>query len=133
MVSADMEPLNLAKESSTSTIPSVGGIISSTIILSIELMEMFMTVRRNSMGKIKGFILNRKQYDKIRKMDHCQMTMWAESVYKSGYKDGKEVAEADSLTIDQVRECLLTLKGFGEKRVSAICDELQRKMSHTSD
>lgn len=85
------------------------------------------------MGNIKGFILNRKQYDKIRKMDHCQMTMWAESVYKSGYKDGKEAAEADSLTIDQVRECLLTLKGFGEKRVSAICDELQRKMSHTSD
>lgn len=85
------------------------------------------------MGKIKGFILNRKQYDKIRKMDHCQMTMWAESVYKSGYKDGKETAEADSLTIDQVRECLLALKGFGEKRVSAICDELQRKMSHTSD
>lgn len=85
------------------------------------------------MGKIKGFILNRKQCDKIRKMDHCQMTMWAESVYKSGYKDGKEAAEADSLTIDQVRECLLTLKGFGEKRASAICDELQRKMSHTSD
>ena len=49
------------------------------------------------MGKIKGFILNRRQYDKIRKMDHCQMTMWAESVYKSGYKDGKETAEADSL------------------------------------
>ena len=82
---------------------------------------------------IKGFILNRKQYDKIRKMDHCQMTMWAESVYKSGYKDGKETAEADSLTIDQVRECLLAVKGFGEKRVSAICDELQRKMSHTCD
>ena len=38
------------------------------------------------MGKIKEFILNRKQYDKIRKMDHCQMTMWAESIYKSGYK-----------------------------------------------
>ena len=82
------------------------------------------------MGKIKEFILNRKQYDKIRKMDHCQMTMWAESIYKSGYKDGKEAAEADLLTIDQVRECLLTLKGFGEKRVSAICGELQRKMSH---
>lgn len=48
-------------------------------------------------------------------------------------QNGKETAEADSLTIDQVRECLLTLKGFGEKRVSAICDELQRKMSHTSD
>ncbi len=45
------------------------------------------------MGKIKGFILNRKQYDRIRKMDHCQMTLWAESVYKSGYADGKESAK----------------------------------------
>ncbi len=23
---------------------------------------------------------------------HCQMTLWAESVYKSGFKDGKEAA-----------------------------------------
>ena len=30
------------------------------------------------MGKVKGFMLNRKQYDRIRKMDHCQMTLWAE-------------------------------------------------------
>ena len=59
------------------------------------------------MGKIKGFILNRKQYDKIRKMDHCQMTMWAESVYKSGYKDGKETAEADSLTKDAARVSMI--------------------------
>lgn len=35
-LSADMEPLNLTKESSTSTIPSVGGIIFSTITLSTE-------------------------------------------------------------------------------------------------
>ena len=33
------------------------------------------------MGKIKGFILNRKQYDIIRNMVLCQMTLWAESVY----------------------------------------------------
>lgn len=85
------------------------------------------------MGKVKGFTLNRKQYDRIRKMDHCQMTMWAESVYKSGYKDGKEAAEADSLTIEQVRECLLNLKGFGEKRASAICEGLEAKMRCISD
>lgn len=85
------------------------------------------------MGKVKEFILNRKQYDRIRKMDHCQMTMWAEAVYKSGYKDGKEAAEAGSLTIEQVRECLLNLKGFGEKRVSAICEKLEAKMGRSSD
>ena len=30
------------------------------------------------MGKIKGFMLNRKQYNLIRKMDHCQMTLYVE-------------------------------------------------------
>ena len=68
------------------------------------------------MGKIKGFILNRRQYDKIRKMDHCQMTMWAESVYKSGYKDGKETAEADSLSRDLAkRGCLPSAMNCREK------------------
>lgn len=45
------------------------------------------------MGKIKGFLLNRKQYDRIRKMDHCQMTLYVESIYKSGYADGQKAAE----------------------------------------
>lgn len=85
------------------------------------------------MGKVKGFILNRKQYDRIRKMDHCQMTLWAESVYKSGFNDGKDAASKGALTIDQVRETLLGLKGFGEKRVSAVCEELEKKMNSTSD
>ncbi len=66
------------------------------------------------MGKIKGFILNRKQYDRIRRMDHCQMTLWAESVYKSGYTDGKEAASG--LTAPEIREVLLQVKGIGEKK-----------------
>lgn len=85
------------------------------------------------MAKAKGFILNRKQYDRIRKMDHCQMTLWAESVYKSGFSDGKDAASKGALTIDQVRETLLDLKGFGEKRVSAVCEELEKKMNSSSD
>lgn len=36
--------------------------------------------------------LNRKMSDKVRKMDHRQMTLWAESLYKSGFKDGQETA-----------------------------------------
>lgn len=83
--------------------------------------------------KDKTFILNRKQYDRIRKMDHCQMTLWAESVYKSGFNDWKDVTSNGALTIDQVRETLLGIKGFGEKRVAAVCEELEKKMSSTSD
>lgn len=78
------------------------------------------------MGKIKGFILNRKQYDRIRKMDHCQMTLWAESLYKSGVEDGKKAAEG--LTADEVKEVVLNLKGIGEKRAATIVDALVAKM-----
>ncbi len=78
------------------------------------------------MGKIKGFILNRKQYDRIRRMDHCQMTLWAESVYKSGYTDGKEAASG--LTAPEIREVLLQVKGIGEKKVDSITAALEEAM-----
>ncbi|WP_373829784.1 hypothetical protein [Bacteroides heparinolyticus] len=78
------------------------------------------------MGKVKGFMLNRKQYDRIRKMDHCQMTLWAESVYKSGFAVGKKAAEG--LTADEVKEVVLNLKGIGEKRAATIVDALVTKM-----
>lgn len=83
------------------------------------------------MGKIKGFLLNRKQYQLIRKMDHCQMTLWAESIYKSGYKDGQKAAEG--LTAPEIREVLLTVKGLGEKRVNAIIAALETAMNDKSN
>ena len=79
------------------------------------------------MGKVKSFLLNRKQYDRIRKMDHCQMTLWAESVYKSGYKDGKEAAEG--LTASEIRDVLLAVKGLGEKRVNTVVTALEDAMN----
>lgn len=79
------------------------------------------------MGKIKGFMLNRKQYNRIRKMDHCQMTLWAESLYKSGYADGQKAAEG--LTASEIRDILLKVKGLGEKRVSAIVSALEAAMN----
>lgn len=82
------------------------------------------------MGKIKGFVLNRKQYERIRKMDHCQMTLWAESLYKSGFADGKKYA--DGLTADEVREVVLSLKGIGEKRATNIIEALVVKMDEKS-
>lgn len=81
------------------------------------------------MGKIKGFILNRKQYDRIRRMDHCQMTLWAESVYKSGFKDGKEATSG--LSSQEIRHALLPINGIGNKKIDVIVkaleDELQAK------
>ena len=83
------------------------------------------------MGKIKGFLLNRKQYDRIRKMDHCQMTLYVESIYKSGYADGTK--DAEGLTANEIREVLLQVKGIGEKRVDIIVSALEAAMNNKED
>lgn len=80
------------------------------------------------MGKKKGFLLNRKMYDRIRKMDHCQMTLFLESVYKSGHEDGQK--EAEGLTPAEVREVILQIKGIGEKKADAIVEALKEKLSN---
>ena len=74
------------------------------------------------MGKTKGFILNRKQYQNIRRMDHCQMTLWAESVYKSGFKDGQEATPG--FTSQEIRDALQPVKGIGAKRLDSIVEAL---------
>lgn len=83
------------------------------------------------MGKIKGFLLNRKQYERIRKMDHCQMTLYVESIYKSGYVDGKK--DAEGLTANEIREVLLQVKGIGEKRVDTIVLALEAAMNNKEE
>lgn len=77
------------------------------------------------------FTLNRKDWNRIRKMDHCQMTLWAESVYKSGFKDGAE--SADGLTLDEMKEVILTIKGIGEKRAVVIAEALQAALDNRKD
>ena len=67
------------------------------------------------MGKTKGFILNRKQYQNIR-------TLWAESVYKSGFKDGQEATPG--LTSQEIRDALQPVKGIGAKRLDSIVEAL---------
>ena len=78
--------------------------------------------------KNKAFILNRKDYNRIRKMDHCQMTLWAESIYKSGFKDGADAVKEKALDVEQVRSVLLATKGFGVKRVADVCKALEESL-----
>lgn len=75
----------------------------------------------------KSFELNRKDYLNIKKMDHHQMSLWAESMYKSGFEDGKKAADKGTLTFEDVHEALAGIKGLGEKRISAICEALEKK------
>lgn len=77
----------------------------------------------------KKFELNRKVYKNIKKMDHNQMTLWVESMYKSGFEDGEKEADKGSLTFEDVHEALAGIKGLGEKRISAICEALENVMT----
>ena len=98
------------------------------------IMDMFIILKgedKSMSKKGRNLVLNRKDYERIRRMDYCQMTLWVESIYKSGFKDGKAAASKGALTIDQVREILIGVNGFGEKRVSAVCSELEKAMNTT--
>lgn len=75
---------------------------------------------------VKAYELNRKLYDKVRKMDHRQMTLWAESLYKSGFKDGQEAVPG--LTSQEMRHALLPINGIGEKKIDAIVNALEDEL-----
>ena len=75
----------------------------------------------------KRFELNRKDYLNIKKMDHHQMSLWAESMYMSGFEDGEKEADKVSFTSEELYQTLADIKGLGEKRISAICEALEKK------
>ena len=75
---------------------------------------------------MKVYELNRKTYDKVRKMDHRQMTFWAESLYQSGFKEGRETAPG--LTGQEIRHALLPIHGIGKKKIDAIVDALEAEL-----
>lgn len=75
----------------------------------------------------KKFELNRKEYLNIKKMDHNQMHLWAEKIYRNGFEDGEKAADKGALTFEDVHEALTGIKGLGEKRISAICEVLEKK------
>ena len=76
---------------------------------------------------MKGlYVLNRKKYQSIRKMDHGQMSAFCETLYKEGFENGKKAAEG--LTVDEVREAILNVKGIGEKKAADIIAAITEKM-----
>lgn len=66
--------------------------------------------------------VNRKLYEKVRKMDHNTLRLFVNEIYSKGYKAGTEAAEG--LKPDEVRQVLLSVKGIGEKKVDAIIEAL---------
>lgn len=75
----------------------------------------------------KDIVINRKQYQSIRKMDHNQMNLYIQSIYKSGFEEGvKSVPGTDIADIEKV---LLGIKGLGAKRVADILEALEKELA----
>ena len=72
-------------------------------------------------------MINRKEYQNIRKMDHNQMNLYIQSIYKSGYAEG--VKSVPGIDISKISDTLLTVKGLGEKRVEAILAALEKELT----
>ena len=72
----------------------------------------------------KNVTINRKEYEKIKKYDRTQMDTFIQSVYKSGFEDGK--SSVPGIDIAEIKKTLLSVKGLGEKRVEAILEALER-------
>ena len=70
------------------------------------------------MAKNKVEMINRKEYDRIRRMDHSQMSGFVAEIYRKGYTEGKK--DAEGITETEVRNALLTVRGIGEKKEADI-------------
>lgn len=80
------------------------------------------------MNKSKNIVLergiNRKQYELVKKMDRQQFNRFCESLYNQG----KDAVKRESLTSEEIRSVLLTVKGIGEKRADEIVKKLEEKV-----
>lgn len=75
----------------------------------------------------KNVTINRKEYERIKKYDRTQMDTFIQSVYKSGFEEGK--SSVPGIDISKISDTLLTVKGFGEKRVEAILVALEKELT----
>ena len=79
----------------------------------------------------KDIVINRKEYQNIRKMDHNQMNLYIQSIYKSGYTDGFKAGteSVPGIDISKISEILLGIKGLGTKRVECIVATLEKELT----
>ena len=75
----------------------------------------------------KDIVINRKQYQSIKKMDHNQMNLYIQSIYKSGFEDGK--AAVPGIDIKNIADIVRGVKGVGEKRATDIVKALESEMA----
>lgn len=76
----------------------------------------------------KDIVINRKEYQAIKKKDHNQMNLYLQEIYKNGYTDG--VKSVPGIDIAEIQKVLLSIKGLGAKRVASILEALEKEFEN---
>lgn len=78
----------------------------------------------------KDIVINRKQYQDIKKMDHNQMNVYLQNIYKNAYMDGFKAGteSVPGINISKINGVLLGIKGLGAKRVECIVAALEKEL-----
>lgn len=73
---------------------------------------------------MKEMKLDRKEYEKIRKMDHGQMQEYFLKTYLQGVDEGKRqaVKSTEDIDIDTLMQQIQTIKGIGGVKARKVAD-----------
>ena len=79
----------------------------------------------------KDIVINRKEYQAIKKKDHNQMNLYLQNICKSAYMDGFKAGteSVPGIDISKISEILLGIKGLGAKRVECIVATLEKELT----
>ena len=72
---------------------------------------------------MKKYELNRKQYDRIRKMDHNDMEEYMNAVYENGYRAGERAASEKAAEVPDLiglEEEMQNIRGIGGAKARAV-------------
>lgn len=85
----------------------------------------------NRSKKATGFLVTRKEYDKIRKYDHSTMDKYMRTIYKSGWEEGVSAGKKSvpGIDLDEIMEAIGGIKGIGEKLKEKIRQELTERLT----
>jgi hypothetical protein len=79
----------------------------------------------------KDIVINRKEYQNIKKKDHNQMNVYLQNIYKNAYMDGFKAGteSVPGIDISKINGVLLGIKGLGAKRVECIIAALEKELT----
>lgn len=78
------------------------------------------------MAKTKMVLINRNEYNRIRKLDHAGMTAYLQKIRQEAFEEGKK--SAVTLEKYEIREMIHSVKGIGSQKTDAIMQALIEAM-----